>query len=196
WLPTTRTISGSPPRRPTWALSPRTLWAHWRVDLLLTICVLLSPLPLLSLSLLVAPAVLPAALVTLRPLPLPPPLPPSPPTTTTPCFGGPTRLVPRQKASCWRRCQSAEPWKWHRARTPTESDRTKTGARTRKLVGGTWWDKSGLEVRPARSVVALERARLRCVSLCRASSVKLVSRADIIRTKVIVLCASEFWLLE
>ena len=39
-------------------------------------------------------------------------------------------------------------------------------------------------------VVVLERARLRCVSLCRASSVKLVSRADIIRTKVIVLCVS------
>jgi hypothetical protein len=39
-------------------------------------------------------------------------------------------------------------------------------------------------------VVVLERARLRCVSLCRASSVKLVFRADIIRTKVIVLCVS------
>jgi hypothetical protein len=38
--------------------------------------------------------------------------------------------------------------------------------------------------------VVLERARLRCVSLCQASSVKLVSRADIIRTKVIVLCVS------
>jgi hypothetical protein len=38
--------------------------------------------------------------------------------------------------------------------------------------------------------VVLERARLRCVLLCRASLVKLVSRADIIRTKVIVLCVS------
>jgi hypothetical protein len=38
--------------------------------------------------------------------------------------------------------------------------------------------------------VVLERARLRCVSLCRASLVKLVSRADIIRTTVIALCVS------
>lgn len=38
--------------------------------------------------------------------------------------------------------------------------------------------------------MVLERARLRSISLCRASSVKDVSPIDTIRTKVTLLCVS------
>jgi hypothetical protein len=42
----------------------------------------------------------------------------------------------------------------------------------------------------ALGAMVLERARLRSISLCRASSVKHVSRINTIRTKVTLLCVS------